>query len=48
MRIVLAANPEADQPWVADAAAELFDRAGLASAVDTAVSHVRPQEVAAA
>jgi nucleotide-binding universal stress UspA family protein len=33
MRIVLAANPEADQPWVADAAATLAHQTGASVAV---------------
>jgi nucleotide-binding universal stress UspA family protein len=33
MHIVLAANPEADQPWVADATAKLAKQAGASVAV---------------
>ena len=33
MRILLAANPEADQPWVTDAAADLVRQTGGSVAV---------------
>ena len=47
MRIVLAANPEADQPWVADAAAELAKQTGATVAV-VAVDEVEIERLAAA
>ncbi|OJF11668.1 universal stress protein [Couchioplanes caeruleus] len=47
MRIVLAANPEADQPWVADAAADLARQTGGTVAV-VAVDEVELERLAAA
>ncbi|MEV6597843.1 universal stress protein [Actinoplanes sp. NPDC051346] len=47
MRIVLAANPEADQPWVADAAAGLARQTGGTVAV-VAVDEVELERLAAA
>jgi nucleotide-binding universal stress UspA family protein len=47
MRIVLAANPEADQPWVADAAADLARQTGATVAV-VAVDVVEVERLAAA
>jgi nucleotide-binding universal stress UspA family protein len=46
MRIVLAANPEADQPWVADAAAGLARQTGGTVAV-VAVDEVEIERLAA-
>ena len=46
MRIVLAANPEADQPWVADAAADLAKQTGATVAV-VAVDEVEIERLAA-
>ncbi|PRY32960.1 universal stress protein [Pseudosporangium ferrugineum] len=47
MRIVLAANPEADQPWVADAAADLARQTGGSVAV-VAVDEVEIERLAPA
>ena len=47
MRIVLAANPEADQPWVADAVADLAKQTGATVAV-VAVDEVEIERLAAA
>src|SRR5690349_16216570 len=46
MRIVLAANPEADQPWVTDAAADLVRQTGATVAVvavdELEIEHLAP------
>jgi nucleotide-binding universal stress UspA family protein len=47
MRIVLAANPEADQPWVADAVIDLARQTGATVAV-VAVDEVELERLAAA
>jgi nucleotide-binding universal stress UspA family protein len=45
MRIVLAANPEADQPWVTDAAADLVRQTGATVAV-VAVDELETEHLA--
>ncbi|MEU4428278.1 universal stress protein [Actinoplanes sp. NPDC024001] len=45
MRIVLAANPEADQPWVTDAAADLVRQTGASVAV-VAVDELETEHLA--
>jgi len=47
MHIVLAANPEADQPWVADAVADLVRQSGGSVAV-VAVDELELERLAAA